>query len=137
MDFANVRYILGKLSTKAGIKKRVHSHLFRYYLSSYLASKGMQESQMSIYFGYSPQMASHYTKLSDVNDTIARLNGQPVKETIRRDLLASKVCPKCGTVNEFSNKLCSKCLEELDGSLPNQVEQLQEELSDFKAAFNR
>ena len=136
LDFKNVRYILGKLSSRAGIKKRVHSHLFRYYLSSYMASKGMQESQMSIYFGYSPQMASHYTKLADVNDTIARLNGQPIKETIRRDLLSSKTCPKCGAVNEFSNRLCSKCMKELDAGLPNQVERLQEELSDFKSAFN-
>ena len=81
-------------------------------------------------------MASHYTKLADVNDTIAQLNEQPVKDTVRRDLLASKICPKCGAVNEFTNKLCSKCMKELDTNLPNQIEQLQEEISDFKVAFN-
>lgn len=52
LDFKNVRFILKKLVTKAKIQKRVTSHNFRYYLSTYFASIGRQESQMSAFFGY-------------------------------------------------------------------------------------
>ena len=137
LDFKNVRHILKKLSEKANISKRVHSHLFRYSLSSYVASKGMQESQMALFFGYSSNMASHYTKLSNVNEVIAKMNGIETKEkAINRNLLNPKMCSKCGTLNDFTNKLCKKCLVELDQNVDEKVKGLETELYELKSAVN-
>ncbi len=137
LDYDDVRFILQKLSNKAKLSKRLHSHLFRHSLSSYLASKGMQESQMSLFFGYSPIMASYYTHLSNVNDTIAKLNGIPSKENmVARSLLNPKVCERCNFENEFSAKLCSKCMNEFGQNVNDNIQSLKQEVNDLKGAIN-
>ena len=108
LDFDNVRFVLKKLANKAGIKKKVHSHIFRYYLSTYFAQLGRQESQMSAFFGYTPQLASHYTRLANADSILDEFNTKPSRKS-----LAVKECPRCRIQNPFNERVCKVCLTEL------------------------
>jgi integrase/recombinase XerD len=108
LDFKNVRFILKKLSERAEIQKRITSHNFRYYLSTYFAANGKQESQMSAFFGYSPALAAHYTRLANADSIMGDESNKPSRKSIE-----DKVCTRCGTQNPFDARLCSKCQTEL------------------------
>ena len=108
LDFDHVCFVLKKLSAKAGIQKKITSHNFRYYLSTYFAANGKQESQMSAFFGYSPSLAAHYTKLANADSIMGDANNKPSRKSIE-----DKVCTRCGTQNPFDARLCSKCQTEL------------------------
>ena len=127
LDFDNVRFILKKLAEKAGIKRRITSHLFRYYLSSYFASVGKQESQMAMFFGYSPNMARHYTKLASADSILQEGENKP-----NRKILEEKTCSKCRTVASFMDKLCPSCMKELDDNPYQEIQQMKKELELLK-----
>jgi site-specific recombinase XerD/ribosomal protein L40E len=127
LDFGNVRFILHKLSTRAKIQKRITSHNFRYYLSTYFAANGKQESQMSAFFGYSPSLAAHYTKLANADSIMGDSNNKPSRKSIE-----DKACRRCGTQNPFDARLCSKCHTELKD---DEMAQLRSEFAEMKEGF--
>ena len=122
LEFSNVRFILKKLSERAGVKKRLHSHLFRYYLSTYFAANGRQESQMSAFFGYSPAIASHYTKLANADSIMEDGAARPSRKS-----LEGRRC-RCGVFNGFDVKICAKCLTELSPGVDEELRGLREEI---------
>ncbi len=102
---------LKALAQKAGIKKRVHPHLFR-HSSATRAAKFLTEAQMKEYYGWTrgSEMPGLYTHLSqrDVQGAILRMNGlaaensQQVKATVM-------TCRTCKQRNSPGSKFCNAC----------------------------
>ncbi|MCD6478276.1 MAG: tyrosine-type recombinase/integrase [Candidatus Diapherotrites archaeon] len=113
LDYANARALLKRLARRAGLKKRIHAHLFRHSRASYLAQY-LTEAQMKEYFGWvqGSKMASCYIHLSgkQVDDAILRIYGK-AKEDKReeRSALAPRICPRCGEENAATNGFCERC----------------------------
>jgi integrase len=78
MQYDTIRMRLKKLAKKAGIKKRIHRHLFRHSRATYMADY-LTEAQMNVYFGWiqGSEMPSVYVHLSgrDIDDAILKANG--------------------------------------------------------------
>lgn len=129
LDFGNVWFILRKLAERAGIKRRIHSHLFRYYLSTYFASNGKQESQMSAFFGYSPNRARHYTKLGGADSIMADASNKPT-----RSMLEEWVCG-CGATQPFTNKICSRRMRERRADVSIEMGDMRRKIADQAAVI--
>jgi integrase/recombinase XerD len=78
MQYGAIRMQLNKISKKAGIKKKIHPHLFRHSRCTYMANY-LTEAQMNAYFGWiqGSDMPSVYVHLSgrDIDNAILRANG--------------------------------------------------------------
>ena len=100
--------IISTLADAAGIKKRVHPHLFRHSRATALANK-LTEAQMKEYFGWTQgsDMASIYVHLSgrDVDDAILGLYGY---RSGNKEIAKLLTCPRCNLNNSPGSKFCSK-----------------------------
>jgi integrase/recombinase XerD len=110
--------VLQRAAQRAGIKKKIHPHLFRHSRATYLA-KHLTEAQMKEVFGWTQgsEMASIYVHLSgrDVDDALLKVYGVKKDEDKKEEsILKPKECPRCGFVNEKTAKFCSKCSLVLD-----------------------
>jgi integrase/recombinase XerD len=110
--------VLQRAAQKAGVKKRIHPHLFRHSRATYLA-KHLTEAQMKEVFGWTQgsEMASIYVHLSgrDVDDALLKVYGVKKDEDKKDEsILKPKECPRCGSVNAKTAKFCSKCSLVLD-----------------------
>ena len=103
-----------------GTKKRLHPHLLRHSMASYLRAKGLSDALHRIRMGLAlnSPVLDRYTHFTDeqVSDGAKKAFGiktdEPVKEEINP--LLPRKCPRCGTLNRTSNTLCSKCFYSLD-----------------------
>jgi integrase/recombinase XerD len=102
--------ILEDIAKRAGIRKRIHPHLFRHSRATHLANK-LTEQQLKIYFGWvgDSKMVSTYVHLSgrDVDEAILQLNG--IKTSIIEQKIPFKTCNRCDTKNDETSLYCSKC----------------------------
>jgi len=107
-----IRAILQKAARRAGIKKRIHPHLFRHSRATQLASI-MSESSMKQYLGWvqGSKMAAIYVHMSgkDVDGSILRANGIEIKEEEKGISMKPLICMRCETVNPPTNKFCKLC----------------------------
>ena len=99
---------------KEKIFKRVYPHLFRHTKLTDLARKGMNESAMRQFAGWSKSsnMPEVYIHLSqeDVNDTRWELEtGKIPEEKKVKSILMPLICPRCGKQNDSQQKYCFKC----------------------------
>jgi len=110
--YASFGLKLHEFAIRAGIKKRVHAHLFRHSRATHLATV-LTEAQMKQYFGWvqSSDMASTYVHLSgrDVDDALLKLNGLAVKDEEKQDMIKAVVCPRCRERNSPDAKFCPHC----------------------------
>ena len=108
-----------KLARKAGIKKRVHPHLFRHTRSTHLA-KDFTDSELKIMQGWTPgsRMTEIYVHLSGADIDRKRLEkaGLLTRDEARKedDSLKARVCPRCKTANPSTARFCPKCGMALD-----------------------
>ncbi len=119
MDFENntplkydaTRKMLNRAVKRAGIKKRVHPHLFRHsYASRY--AEILPESILKSQLGWTPRsnMVENYIHLSgnQVRNAILKANGMPIQEkTIEKHDI--RKCQRCGELNESTAAYCHKC----------------------------
>jgi hypothetical protein len=106
------------VAVKAGVKKKVHPHLFRHSRATYLA-KFMTEAQMKQIFGWtqSSDMAAVYVHLSgrDTDDAILELNGIKTDSNEKKEsVLRPRKCPRCDTINPATARFCQRCSFALD-----------------------
>ena len=112
--------VLRNLALKAGIKKKVHPHLFRHSRATALANK-LTEAQMKEYFGWtqSSEMASVYVHLSgrDVDNALLELQGfgKPIQK--QEEVMKVAFCRRCHEKNSPSNKYCARCGTPTDETL--------------------
>lgn len=110
MRYDAIRMQLQRIAEAAGIKKRIHTHLFRHSRATYMANH-LTEAQMNMHFGWvqGSDMPSIYVHLSgrDVDQAILRANGIEIKEEDNKP--KTNVCPRCKTINTPNNLFCHKC----------------------------
>ncbi len=116
LQYGAIRMHLKRIAQKAGIKKRIHPHLFRHSRSTHLA-KHLTEAQMKQYLGWvqGSSMAAIYVHLSgrDVDNALLKMHGIVTDET--KDVqMSPKQCTRCSTMNAPTTKFCSKCGLALD-----------------------
>ncbi|OIO26549.1 hypothetical protein AUJ14_01660 [Candidatus Micrarchaeota archaeon CG1_02_55_22] len=103
---------LQTLAVKAGIKKRVHPHLFRHSRATALASK-LTEAQMKEFFGWTQGsgMASVYVHLSgrDVDNALLALQGFGKRQDSEEEKMKLIYCKRCHEGNSPSTKYCTRC----------------------------
>jgi integrase len=117
--------IVKNLASAAGIKKRVHPHLFRHSRATVLANK-LTESQLKEYFGWvqGSDIASIYVHLSgrDVDDAILNLHGMKAEQQKERDGFRAINCSRCSTKNAPGTQLCLKCGHALSSGVEKEDE---------------
>ena len=111
------------MSAEAGIKKRVHAHLFRHSRMTELANQ-ITEAQQCAYAGWvmGSDMPRIYVHLSmrDLDDAILAANGIKKSEERVSDV---KICARCTAHNQAVSKLCHRCMLPLDDKTAVEVEQ--------------
>jgi integrase/recombinase XerD len=115
-QYGAIRMHLKRIAQKAGIKKRIHPHLFRHSRSTHLA-KHLTEAQMKQYLGWvqGSSMAAIYVHLSgrDVDNALLKMHGIVTDET--KDVqMSPKQCTRCSTMNAPTIRFCSRCGLALD-----------------------
>ena len=111
LTYAGANKVLKALAERAGIKKRIHPHLFR-HSSATRAAKFLTEAQMKAYYGWTrgSDMPGLYTHLSqrDVQDSILKMNGidTGVKHQVKATIM---VCRACKNRNSPGSKFCNVC----------------------------
>jgi integrase/recombinase XerD len=116
--------IVHRTAKRAGIRKRVFPHLFRYSRATHLLASGhLNEAQAKVYFGWVPdsKMLSTYAHLvtRDANDAILRMYGIQ-KERTSTDA-RPMLCGMCSSPNPRDGKFCFRCGYALSMSAPDQT----------------
>lgn len=105
-------YLLNKVGEQAGIRKRVHPHLFRHSRATFLANK-LTEAQMKHFFGWTQgsEMASTYVHLSgrDIQDSILQLYGKTPSKNTQQPRITVAKCGRCGYENPHDSRFCGRC----------------------------
>jgi len=117
LSYRGVNSLLHDIAARAGIRKRVHPHLFRHSRATKLANY-LTEAQMKQYFGWvqNSDMASVYVHLSgrDVDKALLALNGIAVNDKEEQEKFRAKTCPRCKLKNSPDSKFCNACGLALD-----------------------
>jgi integrase len=137
LRYGAIRMHLKRIAQKAGIKKRIHPHLFRHSRSTHLA-KHLTEAQMKQYLGWvqGSDMAAIYVHLSgrDVDNALLKMHGI-VTEDMKDVQMSPKQCTRCSTMNAPTTKFCSKCGLALDIKAALEIEEKSSEVTmDFMQA---
>jgi ribosomal protein L37E len=123
MSYAALRITFKRIFKKAGVHKKINFHNFRHSRATYLANH-LTEAQMKEFFGWvqASDMASIYVHLSgrDVDNALLKVYGIQNGEEKQESQIKPKTCPRCGEINQFTNKFCSRCGFILDEELRNQ-----------------
>jgi integrase/recombinase XerD len=124
-------FLLKRLAKKAGVKKKVNLHAFRYSRASRLAN-ALTERQMEQYLGWTTgsKMPRVYVALSgrDTDTPILRMNGIEVEQakTTKAKLPAS-TCPRCKQKNTALHRFCASCRLPLNLEVALQAEEAKTE----------
>jgi len=117
MSYPSARVVLQKLARKAGIRKKVNPHAFRYARATHLASK-LTEAQMKEYLGWvqGSDMACVYVHMSgrDVDKALLKLYGLTTKEDGREETFKVRTCAKCKERNDPVSQFCKRCGSPMD-----------------------
>jgi integrase len=118
MSYGSANNLIKRIACKAGIRKRVYSHLFRHSRATALASH-LTEAQMNHHFGWiqGSRMTATYVHMSgrDVDDALLKMTG--VKEGLKEEKKKTMIplrCPRCNQINSETARFCEKCWLPLD-----------------------
>ena len=110
MAYDDIRTQIKKIAKRAGLKKRIHPHLFRHTRATRLLAK-VPESVGAKYMGWVPgsNMVRVYVHLAseDVDEAILKLHG--IKTSGNGQDLEVMQCPRCTMINPASSRFCSRC----------------------------
>jgi hypothetical protein len=137
LTYASIARLLQLCFARAGVKKRVHPHLFRHSRATYVLAAGlMNESQAKAYFGWTPDsgMLGTYAHLvdADANNAILRENNL-APASLQRDTLQTVTCSICGETNAPRTEYCTKCSAVLDLKKAYEHQQLHDLKEDLFA----
>ena len=117
ITYSAISKLIKTAAKKAGIKKRVHAHLFRHSRATFLAQY-LTEAQLSHYLGWvqGSKMASIYVHLSgrDMDKALLGIYGIKLEEKKEEEKLKPKICPRCKERNAYNAVFCSRCGLPLD-----------------------
>jgi integrase/recombinase XerD len=126
LTYAGARSILKRLAERAGLKKRIYTHLMRHSRATELATI-LTEAQMKEHFGWVPgsYMPSTYVHLSgrDVDGAILKAHGISVDEDSRSGAAITLTkCPRCSKEITSEDQFCPACGMVLDAKVAVQLE---------------
>lgn len=126
ISYDNAKIVIRTVAKRAGIKKRVHPHLFRHSRLTELA-KILSESELKKFAGWtgSSTMAGIYIHLSgaDIDKKMLEKYGLLDKnDDPDKDTLKPKECPKCKEINPNTAKFCYVCGMLLDLKATAEIE---------------
>jgi len=125
VEHASIYRVLGKLSKKAGIKKKIYPHLFRHSRATALAGK-LTEAQMKEHFGWTKDsdMAGTYVHLSgrDVDNALLQLHGMTNGESKKEEKMKVRPCMRCRENNSPVSKYCTRCGTPMDEALLSRID---------------
>jgi integrase/recombinase XerD len=131
LTYADVYSIIRHTTKRAGIKKRIHPHLFRHTRATILASKVTEaplESQMGWIHGSRQTRTYVHLSLRDQDNAILKAYGikTPENETIQED--KPKECPRCHTLNPSDAQYCRNCWMPFDIKTAIEIEEKEKEI---------
>ncbi|MCX6772112.1 MAG: tyrosine-type recombinase/integrase [Candidatus Micrarchaeota archaeon] len=108
-------YIVQRIAARAGIQRRIYSHLFRHSSATYDRKEGMPDQFMQLKYGWSEnsRMQSRYAhiKPEDVANFQRKARGLPVKDD---KVKTPRECPRCKAQNSWDSEFCKACATPLD-----------------------
>ncbi|WP_410807077.1 tyrosine-type recombinase/integrase [Methanohalobium sp.] len=126
------RRLIKTTAKRAGIKKRVHNHLFRHSRATELANY-LTQAQMEDHLGWynGSEMPRTYIHLSgnDVDDAILQMHGVQ-KEEEKSPQLVNTVCPICKQNNGPTSSFCANCGRALDTKSAIDIDEKKEKVTD-------
>jgi len=131
LTYADVYSIIRHTAKRAGIKKRIHPHLFRHTRATILASKVTEaplEAQMGWVHGSRQTRTYVHLSLRDQDNAILKAYGikVPENETIQED--KPKECPRCHTLNPSDAQYCRNCWMPFDIKTAIEIEEKEKEI---------
>ncbi|MHA1832996.1 MAG: tyrosine-type recombinase/integrase [Candidatus Baldrarchaeia archaeon] len=111
LDYHATRMLFKRLARKAGLNKRIYTHLFRHSRATELANV-LTEAQMKELFGWtqSSDMPSVYVHLSGRDVDKALLKAYGIKEEEEsKPALTTIECPRCKRKISSESQFCSNC----------------------------
>lgn len=104
--------IVTKTAERAGIKKRIHPHLFRHTAATRI-SKKMSEAEMKMFLGWSKtsSMPAVYIHLSndDLDNAVRAMNGTITVEVKDEKGLKVIKCARCRNIIPSGARFCQVC----------------------------
>ena len=138
--YSSISKVISKLARNAGIKKKVHPHIFRHTKLTELASEGiLSEMELRTYAGWHKrsQMTEIYlhSNESNVDEKLRNKNGlvnkdEEAKLEKERKVLKPRECPMCEEKNDASAKFCFKCGQILDVRAIRDIEKTKDSIVD-------
>ena len=123
LNSASLNNIIKQYAMKAGIRKRVHTHLLRHSKATELAKK-LTSQELMVYGGWRKLTTVQiYTHLSgaDIEKKILEIHNIKTNEHDHKEekILEPKKCVRCEFQNDAGSKFCSRCgmLINLDNKL--------------------
>ena len=117
MKYSQFHSMLNKVKKRAGITKRIHSHLFRHTRATLLATS-LTEAPLESTMGWvhGSRMSRVYVHLSDdvVDNAVLKVYGITKKDDGNGLEYVPRVCMRCGKENPKINDYCSRCGMPLD-----------------------
>ncbi len=112
-----ISQVITRAAKRAGIKKRIHPHLFRKSRITELVKKNYQESVIKETFWANPDtsMFRTYLKLSekDIDNEFLRRAGLKIESEISADDDKPRQCMFCMAVNPPGSRFCRMCTKPL------------------------
>jgi integrase len=123
--------MIRKVSKRAGVKRRIHPHLFRHSRATILASQVMEaplESQMGWVHGSKQTKTYVHLSLRDQDNAILKAYGIKIKEdeTIKEEM--PKECPRCHRSNPSTSLFCNTCGMPLDVKTTIELDEKRKEV---------
>jgi integrase len=133
LNYGAVRRLLTKLTHAAGLKKRVHAHLFRHTAAT-RAAGFMTEADMKIHFGWdagsdSPSVYIHRSGEQVDNKLLNHYGLKKIEENGKDTLIK---CPKCSKLNPKTTKFCGNCSCILSEMLMTETDNVHQMLQKVK-----
>ncbi len=127
-----ISQVITRAAERAGIKKRIHPHLFRKSRITELVKKNYQESVIKEVFWANPDtpMFSTYLKLSekDIDNEFLRRAGLKIESEIDMDDNKPRQCMFCLAVNPPGSRFCRMCTKPLTTEAADAVREAEEML---------
>jgi integrase len=126
MEYKDIQWQLKKITKRAGIKKRIYSHLFRHTRATRLLQQ-VSEAVGAKYMGWVPgtKMVKVYIHLADQDVERAILEMHGIKPAEDKDIKVIQ-CPRCSFVNPGGSKFCSRCGLPLTEEAVKEIEEWEE-----------
>jgi len=107
------RNSLQRALKRAGLKKRVHPHLFRHHVATELLSiERLPEEAVRVYLGWKhgSRMVSRYSHVTSekANELVMKAR-YGIGEEKREEPKGYKECPRCGRMVPVDSKYCNYC----------------------------